>query len=398
MAWNQPSEDDKLRARTGSTAGKGLEETLRRWQRRFDSLGGGGGSRRVAATLLVIAACAWAATGLYRIQPTERALVLRFDRVVAELGPGTGLRWPWPIESVQVFDVDTPQTLDYQASELTAEVAMADVHCTLQYLQADPRKLLAAGPDAGERVRAAGELALRETIGATGLAVLLHPERRAGLGQAVRERAQQLLDAADLGVRISAAQVTDVQMPPAVQPAQRELAKVQAERATALDAARAYAAAMLPKAKTDAEQLLLEAETARAQAAATAEADAARFSALVPAYQQAPEVTRQRLYIETMESILSHARKIVIDTRAGAGASMIYLPLDKLIESGTRLPPVGGGAAGVQAPAATAPTAPAISAPAIAAPATAAPAGAASMTGEEPERSRERDQRLRESR
>ncbi|MFO1402038.1 MAG: hypothetical protein U1F30_12640 [Steroidobacteraceae bacterium] len=118
MAWNQPSDDDKLRARGagGGDAGKGLEGTPRRWQQRFDALGGGGAPRRPAATLALIAVCAWVATGLYRIAPTERALVLRFDHVVAELGPGTGLRWPWPIETVRAFDVETPQTIEYRCA------------------------------------------------------------------------------------------------------------------------------------------------------------------------------------------------------------------------------------------------------------------------------------------
>jgi membrane protease subunit HflK len=386
MAWNQPSGDDKLRARGagGSAAGKGLEGTLRRWQQRFDALGGGGAPRRVAAALLVIAACAWAATGLYRIAPTERALVLRFDRVVAELGPGTGLRWPWPIETVRSFDVETPQTIEYQVRVLTPDVAMADVGCRLDYVPAEPRKLLAAGFDVGERVRAAGELALRETLGTTGLALLLDAGHRSGIGQAVRERAQQLLDADALGVRVTGVLVNDVQMPAAVQPAQRELAKVQGERAAALDAARSYAAAVLPRARAEAARAVLEAQAARAQSVATAEAEAARFSALVPAYQQAPEVTRQRLYIETLESILARARKIVVDTRPGSGGNMIYLPLDKLMESATHLPAVSAAAP------ATAPS------PSTAAPA--ASAGAAAAAADGAERSRDRDLRQRESR
>jgi membrane protease subunit HflK len=353
MAWNQPSEDDKLRARAGGSSGRGLEEVLRRWQQRVSGFGSGGSQRRVAATLLVIAICAWVATGLYRVGPKEHALVLRFGRVVTELGPGAGLRWPWPIEAVRVFDVETPQTVDYQLRELTPDIAIADVSCTLQYLPADPRKLLAAGFDAAERVRTAGELALRETLGNTGLALLLAPDHRASIDQAVRDRTQELLDAEELGVRVVGVQLNDVQMPAAVQPAQRELAKVQGERASALDAARTYAATVLPRARAEASRLTLEAEAARAQDVATAEADAAHFSALVPAYQQAPEVMRQRLYIDTMESILAHARKIVIDTRPGTGGNLIYLPLDKLLEAGAQLP-AGAASAGGAATSGTA--------------------------------------------
>jgi membrane protease subunit HflK len=389
MAWNQPSEDDKQRARgaASGTSSKGLEGALRRWQQHLDGFGAGGTPRRVAATLLVIAASAWLATGMYRVAPTERALVLRFDHVVAELGPGAGLRWPWPIETVRAFDVETPQSIEYQVRALTPDIAMVDVGCRLDYLLASPRQLLAAGPDMPGRVRAAGELALRETLGTTGLALLLDAEQRSGIGQAVSARAQQLLDAEELGVRVTGVQISDVQMPAAVQSAQRELAKVQGERAGALQAARTYAAAVLPRARAEAERLVLEAQAVRAQSVTAAEAEAAHFSALVPAYQQAPELTRQRLYIETIESILAGARKIVIDTRTGSGDNMIYLPLDKLMEAGVRLP-----AATLAAPGAVA--APGV-APAVPAAAGATAAGAA---GEGAQRSRERDQRERESR
>jgi membrane protease subunit HflK len=379
MAWNQPSDNDKLRARAGQSAGgKGLDETLRRWQRRFDAFGGAGGPQRVAWVLLAIAGCAWLATGLYRVAPTERAVVLRFGRVVAELGPGTGLRWPWPIETVYAVDVDTPRSVEYQSRQLTADIALADVGCTLQYLYEDPRKMLLGARDVDGRVRSAGELALRETIGATGLAVLLADARRAGLGQAVRERAQQLLDAEDLGVRVLSVQVNDVQMPAAVQTLQRDMNKAIAERSSGIEEARAYAASVLPKAKAEAERLVGEAQVARAQAVATAEAEAAHFTALVPAYRQAPEIMRQRLYIETIESILTHARKIVVDTRGGAGGSVIYLPLDKLIEAGARVPAAAGGAA------ATAPQAPA-----------GAAAGAAAAPAAADARARERTRELR---
>ena len=381
MAWNQPSDDDKPRARPEPARGGGLEDTLKRWQRRFESFGGAGGSQRTVWVLLAIAVLAWAGSGLYRVAPTERAIVQRFGRVVAELGPGTGLRWPWPIEAVHAVDVDTPKSVEYQSRQLTADIAMADVGCTLQYVYQDPRKVLLATRDVDARVRAAGELALRETIGATGLAILLAADRRAGLADAVRERAQQLLDGEDLGVRVLSAQVNDVQMPASVQPMQRDMTKAAAERASGIEAARAYAATVLPKAKAEAERLVHEAELARAQSVATAEAEAAHFSALVPAYQQAPEVTRQRLYIETMESILSHARKIVVDTRGGAGGNMIYLPLDKLIDAGARLPPAAAaGGAAVTPPAAAA-----------------AAAGTGAVAGAD-ERSREREQRERESR
>jgi membrane protease subunit HflK len=272
---------------------------------------------------------------------------------------------------VHTVDVGTLRSVEYQSRHLTADIATADVGCTLQYLYVDPRKVLLATRDVDARVRAAGERALRETIGATGLAVLLADAGRAGLGQVVRERAQQLLDAEDVGVRVASVQVNDVQMPASVQPVQRDMTKAAAERASGIDQARAYAATVLPKARGEAERLVHEAQVARAQAVAAAEAEAAHFGALVPAYQQAPEVMRQRLYIETMASILSHARKIIVDTRGGAGGSMIYLPLDKLMDAGARLPQAGTGGATVAAPAAAAVA---------------------------DERGRERDQRTRESR
>jgi len=349
MPWNQPSDDDKLRARAAATRSSSLEDTLRGWQRRLDALGGPGGQRRVIAVLLAIAVLVWLASGFYRIDASERGIVQRFGAVVAELGPGSGLRLPWPIEMVQVVNVEESRPLDYQARLLTSDIAAADVRGSVQYQYADVRKVVLGARDVDARARAAGEVALREVVGSTSLAELLAPDRRVALALAVRDQAQRRVDAEDLGVRIVAAHVDDVQMPEAVQPAQREAGKAAAEHERALEAARAYAATVVPRAREEAARLVQDAEAARQRTVAAADADAARFTALLPAYQQAPELLRQRLYIETMESILARTRKVIVDTRGG---NTIVVPLDKFAATGGAAPAAepAPGVAAVAAP------------------------------------------------
>jgi hypothetical protein len=239
----------------------------------------------------------------------------------------------------------------------------------------DPRKVLLATRDVDARVRAAGERALRETIGATGLAVLLADERRAGLGQAVRERAQQLLDAEDLGVRVASVQVNDVQMPASVQPVQRDMTKAAAERASGIDAARAYAATVLPKAKGEAERLVHEAQVARAQVVAAAEArprTSARSCRLPAGTEITPAPAHRDHGVDPVACAQDRRRY------ARRRRRQHDLPAARQAHGCRRAAPqAGAGGAAVAAPAAAA-----------------AAAGATAAGADE----RERDQRTRESR
>jgi membrane protease subunit HflK len=151
-----------------------------------------------------------------------------------------------------------------------------------------------------------------------------------------RELIQRTLDGYNAGVRVTSVNFTDVQVPEAVLASQRDANKAIEDRDRFSKEAQAYANDILPKAQGAAQRLVQDAEAYKSQVVATADGDVARFNSVYGAYSQAPEVTRQRMYIEAIESILGRSRKVFLDAKGGANGNMIYLPLDKLLERGAQ--------------------------------------------------------------
>ena len=228
-------------------------------------------------------------------------------------------------------------------------------------------------------LRQAAETVIRQLAAASSLAVLLSGNARAQISGAARPRIQQLMDASHAGITVTAVNLSEVQLPDTVVAVQRDLAKATEERQRDIAEAQAYANEIVPAAQSVAGHQLTDAQVYAAQVTAAADGEALRFNALAQAYARAPEVTRSRMYIDTMEGILAHSRKIFIDTKAGSG-SMIYLPLDKLLEAARSgaAPPGGAAASAAGAPATLAPP------PAPAAAGAAAPAAAASQPASAP--------------
>ncbi len=157
---------------------------------------------------------------------------------------------------------------------------------------------------------------------------------RLRITDATRELIQRTLDGYNTGIRVTSVNLTDVQVPDAVVAAQRDANKAIEDRERYSKEAQAYANDILPNAEGQKQRLMLDAEAYRAQVVALAEGDVASFNSVYSAYAQAPEVTRQRLYIDTIEQIMRNSKKIIIDAKSGSGGNMIYLPLDKMLERG----------------------------------------------------------------
>jgi membrane protease subunit HflK len=357
MAWNQPGEDKKRPPQRDAPENSSLDEVLRRWQQRVQKLWRPGrGANTAAVALLALAAVVWLASGYYQIGATERGLMQRFGRFVATVPPGTRWHLPWPIETVTKLNVESIDGLDSKAILLTADQNLIDIAWSVQYRIADPRAFLFQVRDPEMSLRQAAETVIRQLAAASSLAVLLSGNARAQISGAARPRIQQLMDASHAGITVTAVNLSEVQLPDTVVAVQRDLAKATEERQRDIAEAQAYA-----------------------NVTAAADGEALRFNALAQAYARAPEVTRSRMYIDTMEGILAHSRKIFIDTKAGSG-SMIYLPLDKLLEAARSgaAPPGGAAASAAGAPATLAPP------PAPAAAGAAAPAAAASQPASAP--------------
>ncbi len=352
MAWNQPGgQKQPWGRRPGPDAG--LDKLVRDLQRRFEALlrprraGGSGGDDgdgersagdggNTAFVIILLAAVAfWLLSGFYQIAAAERGVIQRFGKYVETKPPGLGWHLPWPIETVSKVNVSNVNSVEYKSRVLTADVNLVDLRLGVQYQLVDPRKVLFVVRDPESSLREVSESAIREVIGRSELEGVLVSNR-----QAVTERTKELiqgqLDFLNAGIRVTSVNLTDVQVPEPVVPSQRDANKAIADRDRAIKEAEAYQSGIIPVAEGAASRQLEDAEAYRAQAVAIAEGEASRFEQLTAAYNAAPNVTRERLYLETVESVLKSSRKVLLDAKGGSGGNLIYLPLDKLIERSDR--------------------------------------------------------------
>lgn len=351
MAWNEPGnrgESPWGKKRPAGNKSGGLDETLKNWQQQLKSvLGGSGGGDSPAGggagdapgigwMLAVLVLLLWLASGMFQINASDKGVIQRFGRFSDVRGEGWGWAFPWPIEKVTKVNVSQVNSVEYSSRVLTADVNLVEIHAAVQYQNADPVKVLFQVRDLESTLREVSESAIREVVGQSNLDGVLGAGRQQ-ITESTKELIQRTLDAYNAGIIITSVNLTDVQVPEAVVAAQRDANKAIEDRERYSQAAQAYSNDILPKAQGTAQRQLQDAEAYKSQVVSLAEGDVARFNSIYSAYAQAPEVTRQRMYIETIEQIMQQSKKIVLDAKGGAGGNMIYLPLDKLLErSGAR--------------------------------------------------------------
>lgn len=336
MAWNQPGGQQNPWGRRPNQDG-GLDQAVRDWQRKFESFfrpGGSGGGNSFPLVLIVVAILVWLATGFYQVEAPERGVIQRFGKYVATREQGLGWHLPWPIETVTKVNVSEVNSSEYRSRVLTADVNFVDLRLAVQYLFRDPVKVLFAVRDPESTLREVSESAIREAIGRSTLDGILGPNRQQ-ITDTTEELIQRTLDFYGTGIVISSVNLTDVQVPEAVVPAQRDANKAIADRDRLIKEAEAYQSGIIPVAQGAASRQMEEAQGYAAQTVALAEGESSRFSQLATAYAAAPAVMRERLYLDTVESVLRSSNKVIIDSQ-GTGGNMLYLPLDKLLERHAR--------------------------------------------------------------
>ena len=332
MPWNQPNGPQSPWGRR--PGGPDLDERLKSWQRKLESLFRPGGRGADSGTLLMaviaIIVIFWLVSGIYQVKAPERGVVQRFGRLIEVTNPGPHYRLPWPIESVTIVNVASVNSTDFKSRVLTSDVNLVDLHFAVQYQFADPVKKLFRVRSPEDSLSEVSESAIREIVGRSTLGDLLVGSTRSEVTRRTKELIQRVLDFYNAGVTITTVNLEDVQVPQEVIPSQRDANKAQADKERVILEAEAYANGILPIAQGDAARIQQSAQAYKAQVTTIAEGQAARFSQLQAAYAQAPEVTRRRLYTDTIESVLAHSHKVIIDSRAGG--NMVYLPIDKLLE------------------------------------------------------------------
>jgi membrane protease subunit HflK len=350
MAWNQPgSSNNNPWGKKPAGGGGDLDQAFKDWQKRIESLFGGGGPGRSSSTplliFIVIAVAAWAATGFYTVPPGTKGVVQRFGAYHQTVPNGWGWRFPWPIESVTKVDTQGVKSTSYKSRVLTAEPNMVEIDVAVQYrvIRAEDYLFKVRGPE--QTLGEVSESAIREVVGRNDQQAILE-SGRPKIASDTQDIMQRTLDQYGAGIEVVKVNITDVQVPEAVQQAQRDSVKAKADKERVIKEAQAYANGILPQAEGLALRQVQEAEAYKAQIVQLATGDASRFNQLLTAYEKAPAVTRERLYIESVEAVLRGSKKVIIDSKGGN--NLLYLPLDKLTERGrddantvTVRPPVG---------------------------------------------------------
>ncbi|MBV8308163.1 MAG: FtsH protease activity modulator HflK [Gammaproteobacteria bacterium] len=350
MPWNQPSGPQSPWGRR--PGGSDLDERLKSWQRKLESMFRPGGRGADSGTLLIgvvaIVLAFWLGSGLYQVKQPERGVVQRFGRLVQVTMPGLHFRLPWPMESVSIVNVASVNSSDFKSRVLTSDVNLVDLHFAVQYQFADPVKKLFSVRSPEDTLSEVSESAIREIVGRSTLDDLLVGSTRPEITRRTKDLIQRVLDYYNAGITVTTVNLEDVQVPDAVIPSQRDANKAQADKERYILEAQAWANGILPVAQGDAARIAQSAQAYKAQVTAIAEGQASRFAQLEGAYAQAPEVTRRRLYTDTIESVLSHAHKVIIDTHAGN--NMVYLPIDKLLEKSVNREAETGAESGAAGP------------------------------------------------
>ena len=364
MAWNEPGGNGKDQDpwnsggdRRGGGKDQGppdLDEALQKLQEKLNGIFGkkggggnsGGGSGPSSAStggffgvIALIVLIGWAVMGVYTVDQQERGVVLRLGKYYETVMPG--LQWNPPlIDNVMTANVTRVSAYEHRSLMLTEDENIVDVSMTVQYVISDPVAFKLKVRDPEVSLGHASESALRHTVGSSEMNSIL-TEGREVLGDDVKRRLQGYMDDYETGLRITQINIKEAKPPSQVQDAFDDVIKAREDEQRVINESESYRNGIVPEARGIAQRMKEEANGYRERVVAQSEGDAQRFTALLTEYAKAPEVTRERLYIDAMEQVLSNNSKVLVDVEGGN--NMMYLPLDKLVESRPRTSISSGG-------------------------------------------------------
>jgi modulator of FtsH protease HflK len=362
MAWNEPGNGGGNNNPWGGrneSEPPDLDEVIKKIQGRLNGLFGGGngtgssgpGSSGAAGTgwLLGIVAVmvVWLLSGIYIIDPAERGVELRFGHYSATTTPGPHWHYPWPIESVEVVNVDQNRNAEvgyrsgrramsrvsHESLMLTQDENIVDIQFAVQYKVKSAKDYLFNVQDPDTTLRQATESAIREVVGKNKMTFVL-TEGRSQVSEATRDLIQNVLDRYGTGLQLTSVNMQDAQPPEEVQSAFADAVKAREDEQRLINEAETYSNDILPKSRGAAARQMQEANAYRDQVIARSEGEADRFSKVLVAYEKAPKVTRQRLYLESLESVLQKSSKVIIDV--DNGNPLLFLPLDQMLNKNGR--------------------------------------------------------------
>lgn len=341
MAWNEPNGGNGPRDPWGGKdqGPPDLDEALRKLQAQLNGFfgrksgGSGGGSRKGMGGLLgivaIVALTIWGLLGLTQIGEQERAVVLRLGEYSKTAQPG--LFWyPRGIDTLTRVNITQVRSAQFRETMLTQDENIVDVSMSVQYVINDPINFVLEVRDPERSLQHAAQSALRHVVGDGTMALVL-TEGRAEIAVKVRERLQLYLRNYTTGISVQKVNIDDASPPTQVQEAFDDVIKAREDEERVKNEAESYANGIVPEARGRAQRIEEEAEAYRQQVIAKATGEAKRFDQLLDEYSKAPKVTRERLYIDALESVLSKTNKVMVDVEGGN--NVMYLPLDKMAPS-----------------------------------------------------------------
>ena len=346
MAWNEPGggNKDPWGGNQGNQGPPDLDEIVRKLQERVSGLlggvkragggsggGGGGGdlSTKTIGIIVAVVLIGWLFTGIYIVDPAERGVVLRFGSYTKMTEPGPHWHIPWPIETVEIVNVDEISSFTHNAAMLTQDENIVDVELTVQSRIQDAANYLFQDQTPDKTLRDATETVVRKTIGGSKLDFIL-TEGRSAVAAMIQERVQSLMDEYKTGLLVTSVNMQPAKPPEQVKEAFDDAIKAREDKERLENKAEAYANEILPQARGESARAIADAKAYRDRVIASAEGEASRFTSVLTEFAKAPEVTRERLYIDTMEEVLGQSNKVLIDVPQGN--SLMYLPLDRLMQ------------------------------------------------------------------
>jgi len=341
-----------------------LEELFRKLNQKMASMmGGKGGSGNKSGgntpspgfapgigLIAVIIALVWVGSGFYIVDESQRGVVLRFGKNVEVTQPGPRWHLPFPVETVEIVNLSQVRTVAVgyrdnvknkmlkESLMLTDDENIIDIQFAVQYFLKDPADYLFNNRSPDENVRQAAETAIREVVGKSKMDFVLY-EGREQVADSATELIQEILDRYKSGILISKLTMQNAQPPEQVQAAFDDAVKAGQDKERQKNEGQAYANDVIPRASGTAARLIQESEGYKESVIANAEGDASRFKQVLVEYRKAPAVTRDRMYLDMMQQVMGNVSKVMVDQKNGN--SLLYLPLDKLMESsrgGIKLP------------------------------------------------------------
>ena len=344
MGWNEPNDSnrDPWGGRRNEQGPPDLDEIVRKLQeklsamfgRRPRSAGVRGPSNASASTWILIALIAGA--GLlyeifWRIESAERGVVLRFGKYVTTLQPGPHFRFPRPIEKVIKVNIEQIRGFSVNATMLTKDENITQLELAVQYRIKDVSNYLLKIADPDQTVQRAAESAIRETIGSRTFDFVIN-EGRAEVAANAGQHLQGMLDNYQSGIEVTSVNMLSATAPEDVKSSFDDAIKSREDKQRKINEAEAYRNENVERAQGEAARIRLESEGYKEQVVSRAEGEARRFDQLLTAFEQAPDVTRQRLYLETVEAVLAGSNKVLMQKSGSGSSNVTYLPLDKLLE------------------------------------------------------------------